>query len=232
MIKKKNNTYKHIKDNIAKLTLIQQVTSISPETLTAIFLSTVEEENLHIRKKTQQGYWNWDLADKTAYKYFGRQSAKYRREMQSNYSFILMLEFLKSAYLSKEYFGYNYNELIADYRNEEAILKKFVRKAFIEVHPITPGMSPKEKALRNQRLGKISVEHWIGDIVHYDYFNQAPGFMMEKVICAIYAIKLYATNILNDKQLDIDIMKIKTNQRLEIKLQPKPQVAKKKVIKI
>ena len=232
MIKKKNNTYKHIKDNIAKLTLIQQATSISPETLTAIFLSTVEEENLHIRKKTQEGYWNWDLADKTAYKYFGRQSAKYRKEMQSNDSFTVMLEFIKSAYLSKEYFGYNYNVLIADYRNEEAILKKFVRKAFIEVHPITPGMSPKEKALRNQRLGKISVEHWIGDIVHYDYFNQAPGFMMEKVICAIDAIKLYATNLLNDKQLDIDLMKLSTNQRLEIKLQPKPQVAKKKVIKI
>lgn len=232
MIKKKNNTYKHIKDNIAKLTLIQQATSISPETLTAIFLSTVEEENLHIRKKTQEGYWNWGLADKTAYKYFGRQSAKYRREMLSIDSFTVMLEFLKSAYLSKEYLGHNYNELIAHYRNEEARLKKFARKAFIEVHPITPGMSPKEKALRNQRLGKISVEHWIGDIVHYDYFNEAPGFMMEKVKAAIDAIKLYVTNLLNDKQLDIDLMKLTTNQRLEIKLQPKSQVAKKKVIKI
>ena len=232
MIKKKNNTYKHIKDNIAKLTLIQQATSISPETLTAIFLSTVEEENLHIRKKTQEGYWNWDLADKTAYKYFRRQSAKYRKEMQSNDSFSVMLEFIKSAYLSKEYFGHNYNELIAHYRNEEARLKKFARKSFIEVHPITPGMSPKEKALRNQRLGKISVEHWIGDIFHYDYFNQAPGFMMEKVKAAIDAIKLYVTNLLNDKQLDIDLMKLTTNQRLEIKLQPKPQVAKTKVIKI
>ncbi|PKV47906.1 hypothetical protein CLU92_5380 [Janthinobacterium sp. 61] len=232
MIKKKNNTYKHIKDNITKLTLIQQATSISPETLTAIFLSTVEEENLHIRKKTQEGYWNWDLADKTAYKYFGRQSAKYRKEMQSNDSFTVMLEFIKSASLSKGYFGHNYNELIAHYRNEEAKLKKFSRKAFIEAHPITPSMSPKEKALRNQRLGKISVEHWIGDIVHYDYFNQAPGFMMEKVKAAIDAIKLYVTNLLNDKQLDIDLMKLTTNQRLEIKLQPKPQVAKKKVIKI
>ena len=152
--------------------------------------------------------------------------------MQSNDSFTVMLEFIKSAYLSKEYFGNNYNELIAQYRNEEARLKKFARKAFIEVHPITPGMSPKEKALRNQRLGKISVEHWIGDIVHYDYFNQAPGFMMEKVICVIDAIELYATNLLNDKQLDIDLMKLITNQRLEIKLQPRTQVPKKKVIKI
>ena len=232
MIKKKNNTYKHIKDNIAKLTLIQQATRISPETLTAIFLSTVEEENLRIRKKTQDTYWDWDLADKTSYKYFGRQSAKYRREMQSNDSFTVMLEFLKSAYLSNEYIGYNYNELIADYRNEEAILKKFVRKAFIEVHPITPGMSPKEKALRNQRLGKISVEHWIGDIVHYEYFNQASDFMTKKIKAAIEGIERYATNLLNDKQLDIDLMKLTTNQRLEIKLQPKPLVAKKKVIKI
>lgn len=230
MIKKKNNTYKHIKDNIAKLTLIQQATKISPETLTAIFLSTIEKENLSIRKKTQDTYW--DLADKTAYKYFGRQSAKYSKEMQSNDSFTVMLEFLKSAYLNKEYFGCNYNELIADYRNEEAILKKFARKAFIEVHPITPGMSPKEKALRNQRLGKISVEHWIGDIVHYDYFNQAPGFMTKKVKAAIEGIERYATNLLNDKQLDIDLMKLTTNQRLEVKLQPKPQVAKTKVIKI
>ena len=232
MIKKKNNTYKHIKDNIAKLTLIQQATRISPETLIEIFLSTIEKENLSIRKKTQDTYWDWDLADKTAYKYFRRQSTKYSKEMQSNDSFTVMLEFLKSAYLSKEYFGYNYKELIADYRNEEAILKKFARKAFIEVHPITPGMSPKEKALRNQRLGKISVEHWIGDIIHYDYFHQVPGFMMEKVICAIDAIKLYTTNLLNDKQLDIDLMKLTTNQRLEVKLQPKLQVAKKKVIKI
>ena len=93
-------------------------------------------------------------------------------------------------------------------------------------------MSPKEKALRNQRLGKISVEHWIGDIVHYEYFNQAPDFMTKKVKAAIEGIERYATNLLNDKQLDIDLMKITTNQRLEVKLQPNPQVTKTKVIKI
>jgi len=56
--------------------------------------------------------------------------------------------------------------------------------------------------------------------------------MTKKVKAAIEGIERYVTNLLNDKQLDIDLMKLTSNQRLEIKLQPKPQVAKKKVIKI
>lgn len=88
-------------------------------------------------------------------------------------------------------------------------------------------MSPKEIALRNQKLGKISVKHWIGDITNYEYFSQAPGFMMTNVQQALQYIDLYIINILNEKQLDFELMKLSTNQRLEIKFPPKDAIRTK-----
>ena len=45
-------------------------------------------------------------------------------------------------------------------------------------------------------------------------------------------IDLYILNILNEKQLDHELMKLSTNQRLEVKLVPKTVQTKSKPIKI
>lgn len=138
-----------------------------------------------------------------------------------------MQEHFKFNYLTKDYFGENYYFLAGNYYAQEQLLKDFVREGFIAVHPITPAMSPKEVAVRNQKLGKISVKHWIGDITNYDYFSQAPGFMMQNVQQALQYIDLYIINILSEKQLDHELMKLSTNQRLEAKLVPKEAIRTK-----
>ena len=117
------------------------------------------------------------------------------------------------------------------YQFQEVPLKNFVREAFIAMNPITAGMSAKQIAVRNQRLGKISVKHWIGDITNYDYFSQAPGFMMKNVEQSLQYIDLYILNVLNEKQLDHELMKLSANQRLEVKLTPK-EAPKTKIQKI
>ena len=111
-------------------------------------------------------------------------------------------------------------------------MKDFVREAFIAINPITADMSPQERAVRNQRLGKISVKHWIGDITNYDYFSQAPEFMMKNVQQALQYIDLYIMNLLNEKQLDSELSNLSANQRLEKKLVPKASAAKTKLLKI
>lgn len=65
-----------------------------------------------------------------------------------------------------------------------------------------------------------------------DYFSQTPGFMMDNVKNSINMIELYVANLLNDKDLDHDLMKLETNQNLQTKLQPKPQEVKAKIVKI
>lgn len=232
MIKKKSNAYKHIKSNISKLTIIQQATGISPELLATVFLRTITDDSLRLKKKTKEGYWQWDLSDKSPYKYLQKESAKYLKRAEADQSFQSMLEFFKTFYLSKDYFGCDYKEVELVYRAQELGLKNFVREAFIGKHPLTPEMTPAERAIRNQRLGKISVNHWIGDIVHYDYFNQAPGFMMDNVKTAISRVELYVMNLLHEKELDHDLMKLSTNQKLQAKLQPKQQSVKSKIHKI
>ena len=142
-----------------------------------------------------------------------------------------MQEQFKSNSLTKEYFGENYQFLADNYYALEQPLKDFVKEAFIATYPITPDMSPKEIAVRNQKLGKISVKHWIGDITNYDYFSQAPGLMMHNVQQTLQYIDLYIINILNEKELDYELMKLSTSQRLEAKLVPKEQT-KTKVMKI
>ena len=232
MIKKKSNAYKHIKSNISKLTIIQQATGISPELLATVFLRTITDDSLRLKKKTKEGYWQCDLSDKSPYKYLQRESAKYLKRAEADQSFQSMLEFVKANYLTKDYFGSDYKEVELVYRAQELGLKNFVREAFIATYPLTPEMTPAERAIRNQRLGKISVNHWIGDIIHYDYFNQAPGFMMDNVRTAISRVELYVMNLLHEKELDHDLMKLSTNQKLQTKLQPRQQSVKSKIHKI
>lgn len=217
MIKKKNNAYELIKKNIAKLALIQQTTEISPKRLVTIFL---------------KGYWDWKLVDDTAYKYFQKALKTYLKNNRDNPAFHVMQEHVKSSYLTKQYFGEGYSGLILIYSSQERFLKNSARDAFIAANPITPGMLPKEIAIRNQRLGKISVKHWIGDIINYEYFSQAPGAMISNVQQALQYIDLYIVNLLNEEHLDHEILNLSINQRLQYKLTPRESKANSKSLKI
>ncbi|VWD46197.1 hypothetical protein BLA18110_07266 [Burkholderia lata] len=101
MIKKKNNTYRLIKKNIAKLSLIQQTTKISPNRLVSLFLKNLSLDEIALHKKTKDGYWDWSLADKTAYKYFKKELAIYLKRNMANSSFHTMQEHFKFNYLTK-----------------------------------------------------------------------------------------------------------------------------------
>lgn len=231
MIRKKTNSYKLIKKNIAKLAIIQKTTKISPNRLVCLFLENFSVDDLFLKKKTKDDYWDWKPADSTAYKYFKKELSVYLKGSEKDKSFLFMQEHFKSNYLTKEYFGESYYFLAGNYYAREQQVKDFVKKGFISVHPITPAMSPKEVAVRNQKLGKISVNHWIGDIANYDYFNQAPDFMITNVQQALQYIDLYIINILNEEQLDFEMVNLSTNQRLEVKLAPK-ETPKTKIQKI
>ena len=158
--------------------------------------------------------------------------AAYLKKNADSPTFQLMLEHFKTNYLTKEYFGEDYQSLVNTYQFQEGPLKQFVREAFIAINPITADMSPQERAMRNQRVGKISVKHWIGDITNYDYFSQAPGFMMSNVQQALQYIDLYIMNLLNEKQLDHELSNLSVNQRLEEKLISKAPTTKVKPLKI
>lgn len=231
MIKKKNNSYMLIKKNIAKLAIIQHTTDISPNRLVSIFLNYIALEDIMLPKKTKDGYWDWKLADNTAYKYFKEELNSYMKRNKSDPSFIFMQEHFKSNYLTKNYFRETYETLANSYYSQEQLLKDFVKEAFIAAHPITPDMSPKEVAVRNQKLGKISVKHWVGDITNYAYFSQAPDFIMKNVKQALQNIDRYIVNLLSDQHLDQELIKLSTNQRLEVKLAPK-ETPKTKIQKI
>ena len=56
--------------------------------------------------------------------------------------------------------------------------------------------------------------------------------MTDNVKNSINIIEIYVANLLNDKDLDHDLMKLETNQNLQTKLQPKPQEVKAKIVKI
>jgi len=232
MIKKKNNAYKLIKANTPKLALIHHATGFSPNRLASLFLKNTSQDDLVIQKKTKDGFWDWKLADDTAYKYLKKEIATYLKKNSETQTFLVMLEHFKANYLTKTYFGEDYQSLVHTYRFQESPLKNFVREEFIAVYPITAGMSPREKAARNQRLGKISVKHWIGDITNYDYFSQAPEFMMDNVQQALLYIDLYIMNLLNEKQLDSELSNLSVNQKLEAKLVPKANSTKVKPLKI
>lgn len=232
MIKKKNNTYKLIKANTPKLALIHHATEFSPNRLASLFLKNTSQDELVIQKKSKDGFWDWKLADDTAYKYLKKEIAAYLKKNADTPTFQLMLEHFNTNYLTKDYFGGDYQSLVNAYQFQESPLKDFVREGFIALNPITADMTPKERAVRNQRLGKISVKQWIGDITNYDYFSQAPGFMMTNVQQALQYIDLYIMNLLNEKQLDAELSNLSVNQRLEQKLIPKVAATKVKKLKI
>jgi hypothetical protein len=93
-------------------------------------------------------------------------------------------------------------------------------------------MNKADVARRNQKLGKISVKHWIGDIVNYEYFHQAPNFMQTNVKNAIQIAEIFLYNLVSDKDLDLEIMKLSSNLYLEEKLNPKKIQIKSKPVKI
>lgn len=223
MIKKKCSAYRQIKDHIDKLTIIQQATGFSPRRLVGIHL--INNKDFREKRGIDQ------LASDSAYKYFEREKEIYLKENGLNQGYNTMLKFFEGNYLTKNYFGMDYFEVQGNYKNQEAVLKGFVRDAFIATFPITPEMSKSEVAVRNQKLGKISVSHWIGDIVNYDYFYHAPNFMIENVNRAIQIAEMFIFNLLNDASLDIELAKLSTNQRLQTKLQSK-QTIKPKIVKI
>lgn len=232
MIKKKNNAYRLIKANTPKLALIHHATDFSPNRLASLFLKNTFQDDLVIHKKSKDGFWDWKLADDTAYKYLKKDISAYLKKNADSPTFQVMLEHFNTNYLTKDYFGQDYQSLVNTYKFQEGPLKDFVREAFIAMNPITAGMSPKAIAIRNQRLGKISVKHWIGDITNYDHFSQAPDFMMKNVQQALQYIDLYIMNLLNEKQLDSELSNLSANQRLEKKLVPKANAAKTKPLKI
>lgn len=232
MIKKKNNAYKLIKANTPKLALIHHATGFSPNRLASLFLKNTTQDALVIQKKTKDGFWDWRLADDTAYKYLKKDIAAYLKKNTDTPTFQIMLEHFNTNYLTKDYFGQDYQSLVSTYQFQESPLKDFMREGFIALNPITADMTPKERAVRNQRLGKISVKHWIGDITNYDYFSQAPGFMMKNVQQALQYIDLYIMNLLNEKQLDGELSNLSVNQRLEAKLVPKANSTRVKSLKI
>lgn len=236
MINKKSNSYELIKSNTAKLAIIQKVTGISPNNLINIFLRTHQDSDLEMKSRTYGGYreeyWNFEGVSKSAYKYFKKSSRQYLEKARGTSSYEVMLDHIRDCYLTCDYFGMDYEELELTYRSQELILKTFVRDAFIAIHPITPDMSAQERAVRNQKLGKISVNHWIGDIVNYAYYEQAPDFMMKNVKTAINRVEFYVLNLLHEKDLDHDLEKLASNLRLQEKMIPKEAKIKQKVNKI
>lgn len=232
MIRKTSNAYKLIKKNIGLLTLIQQATDISPSRLVILFLKNIPDQELFIKKKTKDEFWTTEpLSPESAYKYYKRASNAYLKKIEENPNYHSLMDFFKENYLTKDYFGpgQDFYELRKAYFYEEAGLKRFIREAFIKTFPITPDMSPKERAIRNQKLGKISTQHWIGDITNYDYFQQAPGFMMKRVEEAIRMIELYVAHLLNEKDIWLRTMNLLSNQRLEERLIPKEEKFKQTV---
>lgn len=232
MIKKKNNAYRLIKANTPKLALIHHATGFSPNRLASLFLKNTSQDDLVIQKKSKDGFWDWKLADDTAYKYLKKEVTAYLKNNVDTPKFQIMLDHFNTNYLTKDYFGEDYQSLVNTYQFQEGPLKNFVREAFIAINPITADMSPQERAVRNQRLGKISVKHWIGDITNNDYFSHAPGFMMKNVQQALQYIDLYIMNLLNEKQLDHELSNLSVNQRLEEKLISKAPTTKVKPLKI
>ncbi|ASL74285.1 hypothetical protein G7939_12660 [Ralstonia solanacearum] len=232
MIKKKNNTYMLLKENAPKLALIHYATEFSPNRLAAMFLRNLSVDDFVVEQMTDDGYWEWKLADNTTYKYFHRQVSSYLKKYANDPSFQTMVEHLESAFLTRKYFGPNYQDLAYSYFLRVQSLKDFARADFIAKNPITPEMSRKELAIRNQLLGKISVRHWIGDITNYEYFSQAPTSMRKDVQGSLQQIDRYIVNLLNDTQFDKELFKFSASQKLQARLAPKSSQAKSKPIKI
>lgn len=218
MIPKKNDTYQLIRKNILKLSIIQEATQYSPLRLLECFLKFFLQENS-------------PLNHKSAYKYFNKVLNERKSILKESDSYRVTLQIVKQSYLSADYFGTSYEEFTNTYRQKEDWLKNFVKEAFKATHPITHDMTPSEVARRNQSLGKISVNSYVGDIVHYSYFKDAPGFMIADVERSLSAIDIFIARLLHDKSLDQLCGKLATNEELQRRLVPKV-TSKAKVRKI
>lgn len=175
---------------------------------------------------------NSPLNHTSAYKYFNKVLNERKSMLKESDSYRVTLEIVKGRYLSADYFGTSYEELANTYRQKEDWLKTFVKEAYKATHPITPDMTPSEVARRNQLLGKISVSGYIGDVVRYNYFKDAPGFMIENVERSLSAIDLFIARLLHDKGLDQLCAKLASNHVLHAKLPPKTHTIKSKIQKI
>lgn len=224
MIKKKCKAYEIIRNDIAKLAVIQEATDYSPSRLVNFYI-----HNQLIKKDREEMAL---ISAESSYKYFCKQLKTYKKSAALNSSHTTMLELVKSQYLAESYFGKDYEILAEFYRDQENRLKDFVRDAYKDVFPITSDMTPSEVAVRNQKLGKISVKTYIGDVTNYWYFNQAPGFMMKNVQGALGHIDLFILRLLMDQSLHLEFKKLALNQKLEEKFQSKPQTKKSKALKI
>ena len=91
MIKKKNNAFRLIKANTPKLALIHHATGFSPNRLASLFLKNTSQDDLAIQKKTKDGFWDWRLADDTAYKYLKKDIAAYLKKNTDTPTFQIML---------------------------------------------------------------------------------------------------------------------------------------------
>ncbi|PUE62879.1 hypothetical protein B9Z45_02100 [Limnohabitans sp. 2KL-17] len=224
MIKRESNAYKQIKGNIAKLTIIQQATEFSPQKLVHLHLVYCTDllEIMDVGK----------LSTKSFYKYFIKESCKYLKENQASKAYQTIFESVKEHYLTKKYFGSDYYEIIKEYKEAESTLRDFVLDGYKALFPITPEMTKAEVARRNQRMGKISVRNWIGDIGNYQFFHQAPNFMQVNVNNEIQMAEIFLHNLMDDKSLDLEIMKLSSNLYLEEKLAPKSIQIKTKLVKI
>lgn len=223
MIKKKSNTHELIVKNIAKLVLIQDATDYAPSRLADLFLCNKREDltALGIKRRPPSA----------AYKYFSKHAKNYRAAAQTQ-AHQTLVKVIKEKYMSKEYIGYDFEHFSLGYRSQELAVVNFVRQAFKEVFPITPDMSRSEVASRNQRLGQMSVSMRIGDLPNYRFFDDAVFFMQRNVEAALFMTDLYILNMLNDKELDQDIAKLNTFQRLEENLGHKATSERKKFSKI
>ena len=224
MIQRKSDVYAQIKKNITKLALIQEATEISPFRLSGIFLK-------YLNRAAERDELN-EILQASVYKYFCRQLADYKTRNKAAQGYTTILDRLKSKHLRNEYFGEQYEEVAFEFRTQEKVLKDFVSKAFKAIFPITTEMSPREVATRNQKFGKMSVNMWIGDILNYEFFYDAPGFMIGNVERSILRVDLYVLNLLTDEELEADVMKLAINQKLEATLSIKQQSAKQKISKL
>lgn len=233
MIEKKSDTYRQIHENIAKITVVQDATGISPYYLVMAFTKyvmavtpaeqvTSTRISIYSQYSTQTG--------SSAYKYFLTQSAAYKAKHADGQAYRVMLEELRTKYLGKPYYGVTFKTHSSVYSTFEKAIKETARKNFLRKNPITLEMSQAEVAARNQRLGKISTQMWIGDILNYDFISDMHEGLVRELKAKLNRVGVCLVHLLSDPELQDAIEKMKLYEKLEEKLQPKGE--KEKVKKI
>lgn len=233
MIEKKNDAYWQIQDNIAKLTLVQEATGISPYYLVMAFTKyvvagkaagqiTATRISTYSQSSTKTG--------SSAYKYFLTQSAVYKAKHAEGEAYGVILEELKAKFLTKPYYGVTFKTHSSVYSTFEKAIKEIARKSFLKKNPITPEMSQAEVAARNQRLGKMSARMWIGDILNYDFLNDVHEGLVRELKAKLNRVGVCLVHLLSNPELQEAIEKMKLYEKLEGRLQT--NTVKEKVKKI